>query len=974
MTIRTHEDGEVIGQYSVLDVLGHGAMGLVYRAHDPRLDREVALKVVHPGRVAQDATKARARLVSEARALARVSHPNVLAVYDVGVHDGLVFVALELVDGIDLAQWLRRAKRPWRDVVAVFVEAAAGLAAVHAAGLVHRDIKPANILVENASRGRAFGRVLVADFGIARTSVDPPALTVPGDARVDTLDPDASLTEEGRVVGTPAYMAPEQHLGLDVGPAADQYALGVALHEALYGKRPFGGDAQAMFRAKTKPPDEPPPSDVPAWLWTIVRRGLEPSPTDRFESIADLGAALRGGPRRWRWRLVVPAAALVLVGGTVGLSLLPERPCSGVQAQVDAVWNADRRRAIERAFEASDRPYAARTWEQASQRLDAYARALAASHRDACEATRVRHEQSEALFDRRMACLEGRRQRFAQSLAVLGDADAHAVDRTDALVSALEPVAACDDVAALEAGVPPPSPAEREVVMQLRATIADADALLAVGRYDDADAKADASLARARAIAYAPALVEALTVAGDCHERVGRFDDAVAALDEAIAVGLQIGHDEVLARAIVVRTWMAGEHARDLEAAEKWAALGRARLQRIGGPARLSLQLENAIGAAYSNAGRYDEALHAYDRALALAGDDPELAMAAAAVRSNIGNVWRLLGDVERARASYEHAAAAVRERLGEDHPEVARTEGRVAQLLDLQGRHREAIEGLRRALASLERTQASPGDVAGALLDLAAALRGAGVDEEANATYGRAVELLAGSGDHYGLAHALVAYGQLCVEQAIYDAAEAHFRRALELFERMGSDDANVGMALIGLGDVRVAQSKAEEALSLYRRAEAGEGGRPDARVSARAAASIALVHHAARRFDEAVAALDRHDALLVDAPYLRQDDRWGAAVVRVRVMVDAGRAGEAHAAVDALEGVLGEMGSVGGSRWLGEGELVLGRARIARGEADAGCDAIERALDRLDASREPELVAAARAAQQVCDDAQPR
>jgi tetratricopeptide (TPR) repeat protein len=940
---------EVFGQYRVLDVLGHGAMGVVYRAHDPRLDRFVALKIVHPGRVAKDADKARARLVSEARALARVAHPNVLAVYDVGVQDGLVFVALELVDGVDLAQWLRAHARPWTDVVALFVEAASGLAAVHAVDLVHRDVKPANILVERADRGRTFGRVLVADFGIARTIANTSLVTPPAEIESVPSNRDDALTEAGRVVGTPAYMAPEQHLGLVVGPAADQYALCVALYEALYGQRPFVGDPQTMLRAKSKPRAEPPKSDVPRWLWTIVHRGLSPRPSDRFATMTDMIAALQAGapPRKWLAPVGV-TIVIAVVGSAIASSLARDRPCRGAPAHVAEVWNEARGREIEAAFEASTRTDAAKTWGRVAERVDAYANELSAAYGDACEATHVRHEQSSALFDRRIVCLDSRTQRLEQSLALLAVGDADIVDHAEDIASSWEPVDACHDAAALEAGIAPPSPHQRDAVANVRRTLADAEALRAAGRYDDAAAKAEAAVKLARAVDYAPVVVETLTVAAELRERQSRVDEAREALDEALSTGLQVGHDRFVARAVVLRTWIAGEYDHDIEAAEKWVALGRAHLERVGNPPHWVIALHDALGTARSTAGRYDGALQEFAQALERAEGDPELAEWTYTLHSNIGGVLRLLGQHDRARASYERALHAASMRRGDDHPDVANIEIRLGQLLQEGGRHHEAIAALRRAIASLERMQATPTELAVALLAFGAALRDIRSYEESNSAYRRAVDLLAETGDDVSLAHVLVNYGHSCVAQGIYDAAEAQFQRALELLEPIDPSDPAVGMALLGRGQIRERQSLPEEALSLYR--QTYEASPPNTRMAAIAQSHISMIHHGVGRDAEAMAALDLHDAILAAAPLVLPDDRLVGATIRVRIMVDSGRAAQASDEIETLERLLDEARNRSGSTWLGRGDLELGRARLARGEADTACAVLGRAIDEID------------------------
>ncbi len=956
---------EVIGAYRVLDVLGHGAMGMVYRAHDPRLDRDVALKLVHPGRVAKDASKARARLVAEARALARVSHPNVLAVYDVGVHDDLVYVALELVDGVDLAQWLRMRARPWPEVVRVFAEAAAGLAAVHAAGLVHRDVKPANILVER-TKGRAHGRVLVADFGIARSTIELPPPSLPGELDSTDSGEDTRLTEAGRVVGTPVYMAPEQHLGHDVGPSADQYALCVALFEALAGQRPFRGNAQALLHAKMKPREEPAPAHVPAWLWAIALRGLSPLPRDRFAAMGELVAALRAGSPRRKWLVRASVSLGVLAGGSALVwSFVDAQPCRTTPPLLEEAWSAQRRDAIGATFAASERPNAVQTWERVAAELDGHAQTLSATYREACEAALVRHEQSEALFDRQVVCLDNRTQALARVVALLAKGDADLVDHADEVAASLGPIAACNDLEALEAGLSPPRPEQRQAVAEVRRGLADASALQAAGRYDDAASAAIAAVALAREVGYAPVLVDALHRTGEIRERQSRIDDARRAFEEVVSTGMAIGYDEPVARAAVMLTWIAGEYDRDIASAEKWGALGRAQLARVGDPILWVLALHNSLGTAFLAASRSDDAIREFEQGLALAEGHREVAEMSATLRSNLGGVYFKRGELDRALESFRAARDQFRVALGEDHPNAVGAEIRLGQTLTQSGRDAEGIAALRRAIASLERMQAPPVERSVALNALGAALRRAGDGEEANATFKRAVELLGDTTDVVTLGQALVGFGGSCVDLGVYDAAERQYQRAADLLEPVDAASPDLVTAWIGLGRIRELQSRPDEALSLYRRALAAAPAQT--RSAARALVAVAGSHGAAGRFDEAEAALDEQDAILAVAPLVLSEDRLVAATARVKLMTDAGRANEASVQLDALAQLLAER--AGGVLWSGEAGLALGRARLARGELDAARAALGRALEQLERGHDAGLVAQARTALAACE-----
>jgi eukaryotic-like serine/threonine-protein kinase len=297
--------GARLGRYVIGRVLGVGGMGVVYEAEDPRLGRRVALKLLRsaPG----DAVGERqARLLREAQAMARLSHPNVLPVFDLGTEDGRGFLAMELVEGPTLAGWSRQAERPWREVLERFLEAGRGLAAAHRAGLVHRDFKPTNVLVG------ADGRARVTDFGLVRVDDD----TGPSPTESSTASPEPTLTRAGAVPGTPAYMSPEQLEGRPVDARSDQFSFCVALHEALYGLRPFAVEAPREQRWTPRRPASG--RHLPRPVKAALARGLALEPAARFPSMDALLDAL-GKPsarkgRGWALGLVVALAVAAISG------------------------------------------------------------------------------------------------------------------------------------------------------------------------------------------------------------------------------------------------------------------------------------------------------------------------------------------------------------------------------------------------------------------------------------------------------------------------------------------------------------------------------------------------------------------------------------------------------------------------------------------------------------------------------------
>lgn len=336
--------GSVVDRFVILDVVGRGGMGVVYAAYDPELDRKIALKLVRPNRPGAG----EGQLLREAQAIARLSHPNVVAVYDVGTHRDQVFLAMELVEGKSLGPWLGQSPRSVREILDVFVAAGRGLAAAHAAGVVHRDFKPDNVLIGHD------GRVRVADFGVARRfespGEEPPERPdLPEEARSARATRSArstlavaEATRGGVAIGTVPYMAPEQLRRGVADARSDQFAFCIALFEALYGERPFAGQgaldlALAMESGELRTPS-PAGRRVPAWVRLVLARGLAFDPAARFPSMDELLAALSRDPvaaQRRRWGIAAAVAALIVAGlGLRELAVRRARVCAGGASKV----------------------------------------------------------------------------------------------------------------------------------------------------------------------------------------------------------------------------------------------------------------------------------------------------------------------------------------------------------------------------------------------------------------------------------------------------------------------------------------------------------------------------------------------------------------------------------------------------------------------------------------------------------------
>ncbi|HWN71696.1 MAG TPA: serine/threonine-protein kinase [Haliangium sp.] len=661
-----------LGRFVILDKLGEGGMGVVYSAYDPQLDRRVALKLWRAGSGADS----HERLMREAQALARLSHPNVVPVHDVGVLDGQVFIVMEFVVGMSLRAWVQEAARWFERILDMYVQAGRGLAAAHAVGLVHRDVKPDNVLVGSD------GRVRVVDFGLARGDLggNPDQASVLAGAHAG---PDASearklleqsLTHTGARMGTPAYMSPEQFAGARAGPASDQFSFCVALYEALYGRVPFAGDTPAEREAEVRAGRlrEPPAgSRVPRWVLPVLQRGLRVQPEERWPSMAALLAELGRDRARARRRTLLAAGVLALLAVT-GLSLFRARPaapvCDGGTRAMAEVWNAERRARLEQAFQATGRAYAGPAWTRVSAALDDYAGAWAGVHRDVCLAHQ-RGEQSALLLDRGMACLESRRQAMDSAVTVLAETRADSLGQAVEVALGLPSATYCGRSDALAAEVPPPEdPAVARAASELRRRLGLARALELGERYPDAMSEARAVVAAAEPLGYQPLLAEALLVQGHVAMGMHAYADAVSALDRATRLGLAAGQTRVAVEAMARRIHAAGIVSDPAKRAEVavYLDLGEALGARAPERAFLhALLFLNAGNAALAGEQR-DAARAYYERALAARDSTSEtLPIELVFLRSGLAMVTD--DDGRRARL-FEQAVAELEASLGANH------------------------------------------------------------------------------------------------------------------------------------------------------------------------------------------------------------------------------------------------------------------------------------------------------------------
>ncbi len=665
---------EKIGRFVVLHRLGEGGMGVVVAARDEQLNRKVAIKLLRD-RGRRETERGRARLLREARAMARVEHPNVLAVHEVGVHDDRVFLVMDFVDGSDLLVWLRAQPRSWRELVDAWISAGEGLAAVHAHGLVHRDFKPQNVLV------RKDGRVQVTDFGLVGAAAQL-------DDEVDPDELDAVMGQErtaaGKMVGTPRYMAPEQLDGDAVTPATDQFAFCVSLWEALTQRHPFeqvGGDrSHAQRHAQIVA--APRSGGVPTRVLAVLRRGLARSPEDRHPSMVELLRALRGArdaPQRRRravLAMVVIGAAVVAGAWLRPLASRDELCAPPPGGDFAGLWDEARRERVlaqRRAVDTSD------VVARIERGLDDYRARWSELRRDACEATRVRGEVSLELLDRRMACLHARKAAFSTTVELL-EHDPLGERHSDplALVYGLPPSSPCGDLQGMAAAAERPrDPATAQAVLELEAELAAASVLWNHGRAAAARAKIEPTLAAAERIGWAPLLARALVAAA----RLERAGDPLAALDtwrRAYVVAMRADPGTGFEAAIDgVDAYV---RVQDLEHAELFADVAQAQAELLGGePHPGDLANNRALLAGLRD--DLPEAERQLRAAIAAVEADPERRPALMHYHMNLVAVLASQGQLDEARTAADMALALTTELYGDDHPSTLRTRTNAANV-----------------------------------------------------------------------------------------------------------------------------------------------------------------------------------------------------------------------------------------------------------------------------------------------------
>ncbi len=793
-----------IGRYTVIGPMGSGGMGSVVRAHDPELQREVALKLLRAERMGDANT--RTRLVQEARAMARLAHPNVAMVFEVGEAEGHLFVAMELIDGRNLRAFLEERDRPWREVLALYLLAGQGLIAAHAKGLIHRDFKPDNVVVD------AEGHVKVVDFGLARQQSS--AVTEADEITPPPIPSDkaAELTTTGTLLGTPAYMSAEQWKGDPVDARTDQFSFCVSLWEGLFGERPFPAPEMGPLMSQVTEGVIPPPTrpgQIPGQVIRALRRGLHPDPAERWPDMNALLEALQ--PRSRRGWVVVAGVTVALTAGAAGAAGVlggdesPADACRDEAARLDGVWDDDARANAAAGVAATALPYADDVWRSVSARLDDYSRDWVAQAEASCTSALAHTEVSQARYDRQQRCLGDARVMLGEFVDSLREADEPTVFDAAFAATRLPDLGACTDDrrlmewaddggSAVDARV---AEARRQLAVARRA-LATLDTKAGGARFTETLTEGLTAAAAARDTAaeanHDPLRAEASLARGRLLLKDRRNLDAEAAFVAAMERAEAAGDALTRVRARIYLVYLIGK---DRDRTTEALALGEqavAQLDGLGSRPLLRARLLSNLATAVARARKADHtrSVELHRKAIELfvgqlGPSHPSLLSA----HLNLGRALVYAGDLSEGEDELRNALSRAQKIWGKGHPNTARIWGMLGIALTSQKKYEQAEQALRRSLELREQALGTHAqEVGSALYSLARLLRRLERDAEAVPLLRRGIEIRnLPSGRDENMLSWLYALGESEEALGNHAAARGALREGLEMAETDGAD-----------------------------------------------------------------------------------------------------------------------------------------------------------------------------------------
>ncbi|WP_394828631.1 protein kinase domain-containing protein [Pendulispora albinea] len=899
--------GTYVGRYLVIDVIGVGGMGSVYRAYDAKLNRNVAVKLIHVEPRLVGEASSRSRLLREAQALAQMDHPHIVSVFDVGEFREQVFFAMELIEGSSFRDVLRRREHDRRSLLRLLEQAGCGLAAAHAAGLVHRDFKPENVLIDANQHAK------VVDFGLARaveTYEAEDLVTVSPEASISLLE--RRITETGVRIGTPAYMAPEQYLGSRIDARADQFSFSIVAYEALFGRHPFSHDngrlsMVALCAGKISVPSRP----LDRGYLRVLARGLSSDPAGRYPSLQCLLDELVQVPRRRRRRGVAIAVVVCAAAGLIGGPAIQEhraQRCDAAATQALAgIWDPPRRMQVESAFAGDGKVFGRDIWNRVAATLDGYADQWKRTSIDLCRNVEWWRAEENAIQRRSYSCLDERRRELRAVTDVFSGGDPNVrLYAPDALIQ-LGSLSTCTNSAALAlTPLRAHDIGTSSTVERIRDLLAKSRALRDAHEVAAAKEAARQALELARTQQDRGLIAEAHYRLGVAQVFASEYAASESSLVQALADAEASGHERLLPLVWIelLTVIVGGSQTERFSDIECLVPFIEATVERFDPHGPASIRLSYALGLLDEHRGKDDLAIARFNAALNMARTAyGENDMRRLEIYDVLVNSERNVNQLDKGIAHARLALAEAEALFGKDHPQLIKMLSRLARMLTRQGDAADAQTVRERALRMVE--QLSPSEIPA--IDLGLSLFELGYayledDQPAAALsiFRRSLDIhkankeeWAEAGTIAAIARAEAALGQLDVARTMFEEALARFTGLL------GAGHPESIKAGVKLGHTLLTLRRGRDALQLCTQLlDAGTRALGPHHVLV--AWELSCVGEASEqlgRLPEALAALERAEKLLEEGttkpwPEYRAGIRFALARVLWRTGGDRARA----------------------------------------------------------------------------------